>query len=468
MGSGAGGATTAATLAGAGVRTLVLEEGPAIPAGSVPQFSQEQMRLQYRNRGQSVAFGAPPVAYAEGRCLGGSTEINSGLYHAPSPGLLQQWAQGWQVSDLSAEGIAPISRAIEKNLNVTTFPQGPPPASQFLCEGAARLDWRTVEVPRWFDHTTGLRQSMSVTYLRQAQERGAEIRSGMRVVRLEIAGNRAVAAEVENAAGHRERVTFDRVFICGGAVQSPALLQRSGVRRHIGASLSMHPMVKAVAFSEQLLNDPHDVPVTQVREFAPDMTLGGSATDPALLALALIRTNVGLDAISSCGPHAATYYAAIRSEGAGRVRTLPRMRDPLVTFRIPGHDMARLRAALGRLLLLLLAAGSESVVPSVVGGSRVTTPDQIPEEVARLSRRRAELMTVHVCSSIPMGEDRTRCAVDSYGASHDVQGVLVNDASILNGAPGINPQGTVMALAIRNAEQFLIRNGAQPPVREFP
>lgn len=70
VGSGAGGATTAATLASAGVQTLVLEEGPAIEPGTFRQFSQDQMRAQYRNLGQLVALGNPPITYAEGRCLG--------------------------------------------------------------------------------------------------------------------------------------------------------------------------------------------------------------------------------------------------------------------------------------------------------------------------------------------------------------------------------------------------------------
>jgi choline dehydrogenase-like flavoprotein len=48
-----------------------------------------------------------------------------------------------------------------------------------------------------------------------------------------------------------------------------------------------------------------------------------------------------------------------------------------------------------------------------------------------------------------------------------VRNVIVNDASILNEAPGINPQGTVMALATRNAERFLLDHGQTPAAREF-
>ncbi|MCU0279308.1 MAG: GMC family oxidoreductase N-terminal domain-containing protein, partial [Candidatus Nanopelagicales bacterium] len=165
VGSGAGGATTAATLAAAGVDTMVVEEGPDIAAGTLPQFSQAQMRGQYRNRGQLIALGLPPITYAEGRCVGGSTEINSGLYHRPSAALLSGWTRGWSVEGLTPEVMDPISEAIEANLYVSTFPDGPPPASQFLSRGAAHLGWNSVEVPRWFRHDTGERQSMSLTYL---------------------------------------------------------------------------------------------------------------------------------------------------------------------------------------------------------------------------------------------------------------------------------------------------------------
>ena len=467
VGSGAGGATTAATLARAGVDTLVLEEGPDIAAGVLPQFSQDQMRAQYRNRGQLVALGIPPIAYAEGRCVGGSTEINSGLYHPPSPELLARWSRIWHIEGLDSQDVAPISAALEQNLSVGMFPGPLPPASQFLADGARQLGWRAVEVPRWYRHDRGERQSMSRTYLQEAVKAGAQIRSGAWVRRLEVHNGRAGAAWVEYADGSTERIAFDAAFVCGGAVQSPALLLRSGIRRKVGRTLSLHPTVKAVARSPRIGNDPRDVPVTQVREFAPNMTIGGSATDPALLALALLETAVGVGGVLQYGLDAGIYYAAIRSPGRGRVRVLPRTRDPVVTFPTSHRDMARLRSALGRLLLVLLAAGAEEVVPSVGGGEAIRAPEQITQEVQRLTRRTAELMTVHVCSSVPMGEDRARCAVDSFGASHEVAGLYVNDASIINEAPGINPQGTLMALAIRNAEHFLRSRGQQPPPREF-
>ncbi|MCX7886381.1 MAG: GMC family oxidoreductase, partial [Verrucomicrobiae bacterium] len=45
--------------------------------------------------------------------------------------------------------------------------------------------------------------------------------------------------------------------------------------------------------------------------------------------------------------------------------------------------------------------------------------------------------------------------VDSFGRVHGVENLYVNDASLLCTAPGVNPQGAIMALAHRNVIHFL-------------
>ena len=73
---------------------------------------------------------------------------------------------------------------------------------------------------------------------------------------------------------------------------------------------------------------------------------------------------------------------------------------------------------------------------------------------ATFSTRRASLMTVHLCSTVPMGRDGTTPA-DSFGLVGGTRNVRVNDASLLPDAPGVNPQASVMAIAVRNARHFL-------------
>jgi len=81
IGSGAGGAVTAATLAEAGHEVLILEEGPEVDTDRFAGHSPEAVATLYRGGGLTPMLGRPMIAFVEGCCVGGSTEINSGFWH---------------------------------------------------------------------------------------------------------------------------------------------------------------------------------------------------------------------------------------------------------------------------------------------------------------------------------------------------------------------------------------------------
>ena len=64
-------------------------------------------------------------------------------------------------------------------------------------------------------------------------------------------------------------------------------------------------------------------------------------------------------------------------------------------------------------------------------------------------------MTIHLFSSCPMGENKNLCAVNSYGKLFGYNNIYINDGSLLPNAPGVNPQGTIMAIARRNILNFI-------------
>ena len=459
IGSGAGGATTAAVLAEAGFDVLIVEEGEWIEQGSVVPFSLEQMDLQYRAGGVTVALGLPSIAYTEGRCAGGGTEINSGLYRRPPEDLLQRWANDFCINELEPDEVMSIANEVEQAINVTVVPGPATAASDVLRRGADRLGWENSEIPRWMtypdgDATSGQRQSMTRTYLPQAASHGARLVTGCRIDQLHMADHTALRAATTLADGRHGTIDFRHVFVCGGAIQSPALLQRSRIAGYIGRSLAVHPTVKLTARFADELNLPGDVPVHQVKEFAPDLSFGGSASQPGLIALALSDQWHAFSRAIIDWRRMSTYYAAITSEGRGRVRAVRGLRDPIVTYALTRRDRALLGSGLSRLALLMLEAGADEVYPSFRGAPVVRNRRDLATMQSVFSAAKASVMTVHLCSTVPMGEDTTRCGANSFGRVHDTANVWVNDASLLPTAPGVNPQGTVMALAIRNARRF--------------
>jgi choline dehydrogenase-like flavoprotein len=91
----------------------------------------------------------------------------------------------------------------------------------------------------------------------------------------------------------------------------------------------------------------------------------------------------------------------------------------------------------------------------VTGAVVARSPDDLVLWWDALTRNRANLMTVHLTSTVRIGEDRSRTGADSFGRVWGFDNLRVNDASLLPEAPGVNPQGPIMAVVARNSDHFL-------------
>ena len=460
VGSGAGGATTAAVLAEAGHDVLIVEEGPWVEQGTVSPFSLEQMDKQYRSGGVTVALGLPSIAYTEGRCAGGGTEVNSGLYWRPPEQTLDRWRSRYSIQDFATDDIFSICEEVEASLSVQNVPGEHTEASRILQRGADKLGWQNGEIPRWMSYpegagaTEGKRQSMTRTYLPRAFAAGARILCDHRLDKIVRNGRRAVSAELT----HEQQpvtIAFRDVIVCGGAIQTPAILQRTGLRHRVGRTLAVHPTVKLSAKFPHAVNTPEDVSVFQVKEFAPNMSFGGSASHPGLVALALTDNWRDFGKAVTAWPELAIYYAAITSEGRGIVQAVPGLRDPIVTYRLTKRDRDLLGQGLARLATVMLEADADEVYPAFKGAPIVRNRADVGDMTSMFAASKASVMTVHLCSTAPMGADEKRCATDSHGLVHGTTNVFVNDAALLPEAPGVNPQASVMAVAIRNARRYV-------------
>lgn len=448
VGSGPGGATTAYQLAKAGREVLILEEGRD---EEVVPYTPQEMQSKYRNGGVTATLGKPLVQYVEGTAVGGGSEVNSGLYHR-LPEVIQRY---WEQEFLFAESdFEEHFQAVEKDLSVSLMPGKLPPASLKLAVGAEALGWSFQEVPRWHKYEKrgpGVRQTMSRTYLRWATESGkAQLRNCCRVVKLVAEGKLWRVYDASGASW-----TADHVFVCCGAVFTPWLLKQSGIEERVGNTLSLHPTVKLTAlFPEEVNDEDMGVCVHQVKEFAPEMSFGCSISQPGHLALAGLDQPSLLDMVRSSWRKMAIYYVNVLGTSHGRVSCLPGSKDPVVSYEVTERELRELSLGLARLGRLLFAAGAEKLFPSVLGQSPFTRPYELDSLPPALPRGNTRLMTVHLFGSCPAGEAE-RCPVDSYGNLKGYRGLHVHDASVLCSAPGVNPQGTIMALARRNTLKFL-------------
>jgi choline dehydrogenase-like flavoprotein len=472
VGSGAGGAVTAVELASHGHNVLVVEEGNP-PGDDQPDAgSTETVTRLYRHRGMTPILGHVPIAYVEGQCVGGSTEINSGFWHRPPPEALLRWKAQFDLSCASPGELRPHWEWAEQLLGVGVAQGTWPPSSEAFARGARAMDWEVHEVPRTAARARGAAANgtpdksasapgMSRTLIPQAVAAGARLMPGCRVEKLETNGRWVVGASLvrrrEDGSEEHLRFAAEHVIVCAGPTETPSLLRRSGVVHNVGDSLRIHPMLKVAArFKENMGSGPNTLPLLQVHEFWPDIVLGGSFFTPGHVAMILADNwPVTHDRMQDVG-HMASYYVGVRGTGHGTVRPshLERGRT-VIRYELSDKDIWNLSRGLARLAALLLEGGAIEVLPAVRGLAAIR------DEVAAvrwlddpLNGSACSLTTVHAFSACPIGERRDRCAADSFGKIHGFENLYINDASMVPDSPGVNPQGTIMTFARRNALQF--------------
>jgi len=472
IGSGAGGAVTGLELAGAGADVLLLEEGDRHETCEYGRPAPEAMRTLYRRRGMTPIIGTVPIGYVEGRCLGGSTEINSGFWHRTPPEILLRWKAQFDLADAAPSELERHFEWAEQQLSVGLYHAAWPPATQRMHDGIERMGWSAMEVPRVVAAcecrqpcasgcSTGAKQTMSRAILPKAEAAGVRIATGTRVTRLIIENRRIRGAHVvqrrNDGSETSGRIEAEYVFVCCGPTETPALLRRSGIRDHVGATLTIHPMLKIAArFPEPVYADRTPIPLLQVKEFWPEITLGGSFFSAGHLAMHLSENWPALGDRMRDRDRIALFHVAVRGTGRGSVTTGWLGADSTdIRYELSDEDVRNLSRATARLSALLLEAGADEVYPGVHGLPTISSAtESIRWLDERLPRRSLSLTTVHAFSTCPMGQRRSRTAADSYGKVHGYENLYINDASMLPDSPGVNPQGSVMGFARRNALCF--------------
>ena len=473
IGSGVGGAITSAMLTEAGLDVILLEEGSHLPLDSAPHFTLEEISQKYRGRGLTVGLGKAKVAYVEGRCVGGGSEINRGLYHRISSEVLEAWDREYHVKVLSKDELTPHYEACEKDLCISHLRVSPPPVSLKLNEGAQKLGWQSIEVPRlvqYYVDESGTektrKQSMTETFIPRFLSAGGMLLSNMWVRRIYRQRGRW-RVQAENVYYHHQNleITADTIFIACGAIQTPALLGRSGFKLSAFNTLRFHPMIKVVARFPEEVNFPGmPDPVHQVKEFDPRFSMGCSVSSRPTLALAMADHPEHLKEVDRYGRCMGLYYAQTTG-GNGSVRVLPGFRDPLVSVNIPKQELSVLSEALRRLCECLFAAGAVAIYPGISGFPTLQSEKDLISLPEILPAKLTNLSTLHLFSSCPMGENRLRCSVNSFGKVYGTDQLYIADASLLCGPTVVNPQGTVMAIAHRNVMEFLHSRGQRLSIK---
>ncbi|MEU1707105.1 GMC family oxidoreductase [Streptomyces sp. NPDC005706] len=468
VGSGAGGAMAARTLARAGLDVVVLEEGEHHSTESFGRSAPlDRFTRLYRDGGATVAVGRPPLLLPVGRAVGGTTVVNSGTCYRTPGHVLAHWSQ--DLGFMLADGFGRHLDEAERALRVAVQPTGVLGNNgRLTLAGARELGWRAAPLRRnapgcrgscqcVVGCPTGAKQSVQLSVLPDACAAGARIVTGARVERVLVdpdrpGGPRAAGVRVRRADGAFE-ILAPLVVVAAGALQSPPLLRRSGLGRHprLGRNLSVHPATSVAGrFAEPVTAWEGVLQSVGVEEHHADgILIEATATPPGMGSFVLPGLGGGLRRELEGADRLATLGAMIADRPSGRV--LGRDRT-LLRYDLDPRDAGRLTRAVRAMGELLFAAGAEEVLTGIPGTPRVHGLAELDAVLARTTARQLHLSAYHPTGTVAAGADPRLFPVDPRGRLRGVRGVLVTDASVLPSCPQVNPQLSVMAAALAVTE----------------
>lgn len=472
IGSGAGGATAALVLAEAGREVVILEEGPEVRDEDRGQGTAEAFFRLLRAAGTQVAVGRSVIPVLQGRCVGGTTVVNGAII----------WRMPEDVHErcfgaIGARDVIPLRELercydrIERDHSVEVTPDRLLGRNGLLMRaGAEKMGLSGHSIRRNVLDCQGTsrclegcptkrKQSVEQTYIPAAIARGARLRPGHEAQHIDVRAGRAVAVSGVSAAGRAFRIEARAgVVLAAGAVHSPLLLRRSGLgpRAQVGAHFRAHP---AAAVSG-VYRDPVRLWQGGTQTYEVDhYRREGFKMETASLPLELAGVRM-----AGFGPafqrkiadyeRTAVWGVQVRAEAEGSVAEGPL--GPRISYTpLPG-DMERLRRGARIIAEMHLAAGAERVYPGVHGGPEVVSSAAELAALADLplDPRAWSLIISHVFGGCRMAPDARDGVVGLDFGVHGVSGLWVVDASIFPATPGVNPQHSIMALAMLAAERI--------------
>jgi choline dehydrogenase-like flavoprotein len=471
VGTGAGGATAARVLAGAGRDVIMLEEGPLLRTADRPVEVLDAMALAFRDFATSTTRGAYPMPMLQGRCVGGATAINSGIIWRLPEDVRQEWIARHGLARLvEARALDDAFERIERELEVTeTDPSLYGGNSERMAEACRVLGLPGKAMSRNAARCKGTarclqgcpgeaRQSMDVSYVPRAIADGARLLTLARIDRVIMEWGRAVGVEgvlvdatTRQPVAELRVMAREAVIISASAVQTPVILRRSGLRGLVGDRFQAHPGCAVVGrFDEPVTmsrgaTQGYEVPLRDRR-----LKLETLALPPELLAPRLPGAGADWQRRLTDMDHYAQWNFICRMETHGRVR--PAMfgggSSAAVHYSPGARDMERVREGIALLSRMMFAAGATEVFPGIGGMPPVLKSVAEVDAIDRATLRPQQLNMVasHLFGTACAGADPRASVVDDDLAVHGAQGLYVMDASVFPTNLGVNPQHSIMAL----------------------
>lgn len=492
IGSGAGGGTTAEILSAAGLKVLIIEEGPLKTSSDFKLLEDEAYSTLYQEGiGRMSKDGA--ITILQGRAVGGTTLVNwTSSFRTPDP-TLEHWAKEHSVKGHSPAEMAPWFEKMEQRLGVAPWIMPPNANNDVIRLGCEKLDYSWHVIPRnvrgcWnlgycgMGCPTNAKQSMLVTTIPATLEKGGELLYLVRAERLIIQNGKVLGVECAAMGercvaptGRRITVKARHTVLAGGGINSPALLMRSKApdpHERLGKRTFLHLVTFSAALFDQVINPFYGAPQSIYSDHFQwrDGVKGPMAykLEVPPLQPSLTSTLLGGYGAKNAGrmaklPHTHMMLALLRDgfhpQSTGGNVELRGDNTPVLDYQVSPYAWDGVRRALHSMAEIQFAGGAKAVMPLHGDADYVKTLADARSLIDSLNLEifRTRLGSAHVMGGCAMGEDPAHAVVDSLGRHHQLENLSIHDGSLFPTSIGANPQLSVYGLTAQLATALVDR-----------
>ena len=473
IGSGAGGSNTALRLVEKGLNVLVVEYGGKHELYEYSQDDAVALPMLYHEGGMRLVSGDANFPLLAARTLGGSTVVNSGICFRPPRYILDGFQNEEGIHWAAADVFDPYMQWVEEYMRVAKQPDEILGTHNLITRSAyARMGWHVDTIPRNTPGCVGCgvcnlgcpaggKWSCDRAQIADGMTKGLRVLTRARVDKILMSG-KTKATGVEGSLisedGHTVLGSFEikakAVVVAAGAIDTPMLLQRSGlggVKDGIGRGLKIHPPVGAYGyFPERKIQMWKGV--TQgiySYEFMDDGVLLESAASMTAPIFFSNASSMDVDIFEWMRmlPHLALSGAMIHDDGTGTVKNGP-FGKANIKYHYAENDMRRLREGVIHVAEAYFAEGATSVIPGFKGGAPMKSLDEIKRAIKGVTKpSQWQTYASHPQSTVRIHADPKQGPVSPEFHLHGTPNVFVTDASIFPDCLGVNPQIAIMAAA---------------------
>lgn|GEM_PF-3188453 len=430
--------TLAQDLARKNLRVLCLEKASSQPKTN--PFSADELTTKYKMAGFQAAYGSSLIPIGEAFTLGGGSAINSGIIQRPLDAVCDEICGKYQIQNwektlrdfyfTKAEQLLPLIHEPDQEL-----------PGQLLENGAKQLQWAHARVAKARVNKTE-RASLSDLFQSTIENRGGQFKIGSV---FSISKDKNWIVKIKNSFGGLEEFQARHLFLACGPVESARIFHLLIRHRFFAKSyFKAHLFCKVMAEFDFDLPRQMDVSSVQIKQFAPDLSFGCSVRND-FLDLSYFAPRAPLQTLKKINLNRITPYYSMSILQSYFKNNITRFGRSWISSHLTTADKENLMRGVQNLLLLLKNSGAAKVYwPK---GQSVSLLD----DGASFRMQDLSLSTVHLFSGLPLGNQGP---LDSYGTFLNFLNLHVCDSSLIPEGIGVNPQLTIMALALRLSDHI--------------